>query len=226
MTIQDLFERYEQRPLDLSGTPTDAGVARIRQRCQELVALDAAYRRAEALMESMRIRRDRLATDVIPELMDEVQTDTIGLSEAGVDIVVEPWVHASIKKDLPEEDRERMFDHLAELGGGDLPTASVTINFPKKDMDRARSFRAAAQEWLKKSYGNSEPPRVGIEAMVHHGTLTSWLKDHLGYRRDAIADGIKLPPLRPELLGARIGRICRIRKRSSPPVSRNRRARK
>jgi hypothetical protein len=209
MSIQELFAREQAYAIDLGNLPEDGRIGDIRQRCQELVRLDAAHRRAEKLVEEMKKRRDRLAKTVIPELMDETGTDVIGLPEAGVDIVLKPWVFASIRKDTPDDVRDAIFAHLEELGGGSLPKASVVVNFPREELDKARSFRAAATAWLEKGYGNSTPPPVELDVTVHHATLTAWLKSFLfdeEMRRGR-------PPIDLELLGASVGRVCEITKR-------------
>lgn len=213
MSIHDLFTRDAATALDVASLPGDQQTAHIRERATQLYLTEARLERAEALVEQIKTRRERIATRVLPELMDAAGTDTIGLPEVGVDVVVQPLVFASIKKNLPPEEREKMFAHLEEHGGGALPQAVVAISFPKEDLDQARQLKEFAERWMKSTYGNAPHPPVDLELTVHHGTLTSWLKATLERRAEHIADGYPVKPLALELLGATVGRICRIKKR-------------
>jgi hypothetical protein len=219
MTLFDLFARDAVGPLDLASAPSDQQTAHLRKRAQELVDADARLRRAEALVETIKARRTLLATRVLPDLMDAAMTDTIGLPEAGVDVVVVPFVSAGIGKDVDPEVREKMFQHLETLGGGSLPKASVFVNFSKEDLPRARKFVDAASAWISKAFGNETGPGVGLELSVHHGTLTSWLKSELEAREERAARGETLVPLDLGLLGATVGRICKVRVRKEKRAS-------
>jgi hypothetical protein len=213
VTLFDLFARDAVGPLDLASAPSDQQTAHLRKRAQELVDADTRLRRAEALVEAIRARRTLLATRVLPDLMDVAQTDAVGLPEAGVDVVVVPFVSASIGKDVEPELRDKMFQHLETHGGGSLPKATVVVNFSKEDLPRARKFVDAASAWIAKAFGNDAGPGVGLELSVHHGTLTSWLKSELEAREERAARGEKLAPLDLSLLGATVGRICKVRAR-------------
>lgn len=223
MTLLDLFARDATGPLDLSNAPTDAATSNIRHRAQQLVSLQFNLDRAEALVEAMKIRKRVLERDVLPTLMDQAQTDMIGLADANADVIVQDWAAASIPLDWDEDRRAAAFAEMEAHGGGDLITANITIPFMKEDIERARRAKVAIEQFLTKLFGNDTPPPVGLNLAVHHMTLTSWIKSVIARRTDLTAEGAALKPINYETMGATIGRICRVVKRKvSKPKSRKR----
>jgi len=223
MTYLDLFAKDATGPLDLSSAPSDQQTSNLRRRCQELVDAEARLARAETLVEAIKARRTLLATRLLPEMMDAAQTDTIGLPEAGVDVVVQPFVAASIPKDWDDARREQAFQVLENLGGGSLVKAALAVDFPKEDLATAQELRSAVALFLKQKYGNRPPPPVVLDMSVHHGTLTSWLRGELEARAERAADGLNVPAVDFSEIGATIGRICKVKKRREKSSSRKKR---
>lgn len=224
MTLQDLFVREDAAP-DLSSTPGDQQTYRLRQRCRELAETTARLERAEALVKSIKARRDWLSTKLLPDMMDEAGTDIIGIPEANVDVVVEPFVHAAIKADWSPEDRSRAFAALEAAGGASLVQAVLEIKFPREHLALAQQLAQRASAYLTAAYGNQPPPPVNLELAVHHATLTSWIKEEFARRDQLLLDSQPLPPPLPlGQIGATIGRVCKVKKRSQKaPAARKRR---
>lgn len=215
MTYVDLFAKDALDPLGMDSMPDDQQTARIRVRCQELVNATARLERAEALVDAIKARKNLLEMRLLPTMFDTVMTDSIGLPEAGVDIVVQPFVQASIPVDWEEDRRVRAFGILEKLGGGDLVQATVEVRLPKEELKLAQLLQNHLTEFLKKAYEKREalPPAVKLVQAVHWGTLTSWLKEYLTQREEAMAEGIPVPVVDFKDIGATIGRICKIKKR-------------
>ncbi len=233
MTLLDLFARDVAGPLTLGSAPTDRQTAWMRRRAQELVEATSRLARAEALVDRIRARKTELERRALPEIMDQLQTDSLGLPESGVDIVVQPYCSASIPRDWDDDRRSAAFAQLEACGGGSLIQTTVVVAFPKEDLELARRFEDAAGKWLEKAAGNVSPPVPLLDMGVHHGTLTSWVRAELERRQGLIADGWRLatreemiklsqeiplpprvlPPLDLDAIGATTGRICRVVRR-------------
>jgi hypothetical protein len=220
--MQDLFAADAPAPLDASAAPTDEATRRVATAARALAAADARLARAEALCEAVRKRRNDLATRVLPALMDSVGQDRCGLPDMNCDVVVEPFYAAAIKADWPPERREAAFQHLEELGGGDVVRAELSVQFRKEDLPAARRLLQAVDTWVNKARVDAV---TSLDLSVHWKTLTSWLTAHLESERarDPHLPEPNTPRLDLDLLGATVGRKAKVVRRKDKPAVRGRR---
>jgi hypothetical protein len=222
--MHDLFADDAPPPLDASQAPTDAAARRVATAARALALADARLARAEALVETVRRRRNDLATRVLPELMDSVGQDRCGLPDMNCDVVVEPFYAAAIRADWEPDRRDAAFAHLEELGGGDIVRAQLAVTFAKEDLPAARRLLVIVDEWVMRSEVDAQ---TSLDLTVHWKTLTSWLAAHVEHER-AVDPHVPLPQwnasrLNPELLGATIGRKAKVVRRKEKTPSRGRR---
>lgn len=221
MTLLDLFADDAAAPLDLSSAPPDGRVAKLRDKAAELVECSRRLDRAEQLVADIRKRKVELETHTLPDMMAAAGVDTMGLAEAGVDIVASSFAHASIPVAMDPVKRDAAFAHLTELGGGDLIQATVSVAFPKEDIVLAERFRGAAQTWLAKA--SNHPPPVNLDQAVHHGTLSAWLRSQIETNAERIAYGLSVIPINLETLNGVVGRIVKIKVRKEKKIAKPRR---
>jgi hypothetical protein len=136
----------------------------------------------------------------LPDLMDQAQTDRIGLPAEGnmpaYDLRLLPYYNANIAANWEPERREAAFKTLREFGHDDLIKTVVSLIFSRQQNENAQSVIRALR-----SLGY-EP---GIKETVHFKTLTAWLKEQY-------EAGNALPPL--EVIGAEVGRIVKMTERT------------
>lgn len=201
MADDDFLASLEKEAADVSSIPSDAGLSRLRIAAQRMVE---QRQRVEDLKEQLRVANIELyetETRTLPDLFAEIGTDRIGLPEAGVDVVVKPHVHANIKADWPEEQREAGYAHLEAVGGGDLVRNEVVVIFPRGHFDEL-------QEWMDRVSKLNlpfDPPDMGVQKTVPWNTLTAFVKEQI--KRGTVLD--------LEKLGATVGSVASIQKRSS-----------
>lgn len=203
----------EPPAVDPARIPDDPALRRVALGTRRLIQLDAALARAEALAERIRAERRTLATRVLPDLLDELGVDRVGVPTANLDLVVQTDYHASIKVDAP--DRDASFAHLTALGGGDLIKATVVVAFAREDLPLARQFLHHANEWLR-GVGRGT---TRLDLGVHWATLTNWLRAELTTPRRA---GDNRPPVDLARLGATVERVCRVAPRPDPTLKKRR----
>ena len=203
----NLFQ--EPKPLDLDTTliPPDSALRTVASAVKELAEADLRLKRAEALCVAIQARRTRLATKVLPELMDGIQQDIVGLPSMNIDVVVEPFYHAAIKADWPHEKREVAFNHLETLGGGDLVKAEVSIGFNKEDLPIAKQVIKLVKHYLDTANVSAV---TSLDMSVNWRTLTSWMRAEIEKPMDPHAAPTNRPKLNPDLIGGVVGRVCRI----------------
>jgi hypothetical protein len=220
--VQDLFAEDATPPLEFSPnqTPTDGALRQIATASRQLAIADARLKRAEQLCDSIRARRTQLAMKTLPDLFDTAQTDRAGLPEMNCDVVVDNYYHAAIKTDWPTEDRQRAFDHLEALDAGSLVRATLSVDFDKDDLPIAKKLREIAVHFLATANVSATPT---LDMAVNWRILTSWVRDYVETPRDPHAATTNQPVFHPELIGATIGRICKIVPRKPPRQSRGRR---
>jgi len=222
--VQDLFAEDATPPLEFSPnqTPTDGALRQIATASRKLAIADARLKRAEQLCDTIRARRTQLAMKTLPDLFDTAQTDRAGLPEMNCDVVVENYYHAAIKTDWPTEDRQKAFDHLEALDAGSLVRATLSVDFDKADLPHAQELRKLIAEWLNNHHTINAVST--LDMAVNWRTLTSWVRDYVETPRDPhAATQTNQPVFHPELVGATIGRICKIVPRKPPRQSRGRR---
>lgn len=214
-------------PTDLSVFATDAAtitsvpstdqVRSIAEGATLLVAATNRVKELEAALDAAKAERKRLAHDVLPPLFDEAGTDRIGLPDDDLDLVIRPYYHASIGGDMPPDQQEAAFDHVEDLGGGNLLSTVIEIKLNRNQLEEARNL-------LERLRGMNDLPEGVIFRLtrgIPWATLTSFLREFFE-RRDDVLQSIgegeeppapydKTPNL--ELLGATVGRVAKIEKR-------------
>jgi hypothetical protein len=195
------------RPFANQNPPANTPLATLTATARELALADQRLKRAEALVEAIRTRRTRLATKVLPELLDSAQTDTVGLPSMGVDVIVEPFYHAAIRADWPADKRQTAFDHLDALGGGDLVKAELTVSFQKEHLSYAKKLLDKLRDVLSRD--QIEAPS-GLNMSVHWGSLTSWMRAEIERPIDEHAMASNTPRLDPELIGGVVMRMAKV----------------
>lgn len=197
----DFLKALQNEAASADTTPSDQSLSRLNKMGREVVRLDAEVQRLERELKEANIELYDLRTKTMPDLMNELNTDRIGLAAEGVDIVLGSVVHANIAADWPQERKDAGFTHLEELGLGDIVKNTVTVVFPRGRYDDLL-------EWLEKVRGLNlpfEPPEMNIDKAVPWNTLTATVKEQL--RKGTALDLDKL--------GATVGMIVTIKKRTS-----------
>jgi hypothetical protein len=123
--------------------PTTAVVTDLTEAGRLLAVATDRVKAAEAELDAAKSERKRLAHDVLPALFDSANADRIGLPDAGLDVVIRPYYHANIGGDMDPEQKERAFDHVEELGGGDLIATVVEIKLGRGQLKSAEEIRSA-----------------------------------------------------------------------------------
>jgi len=185
---------------DPSQIPEDENIRRLSRRCSRLAVLDGEIEELEARLETLTRERNELARHELPDLFEKCLIDRIGVPGENVDVVVEAMYHANIKADWPEEQRERGFEALERMGGGDLIRVTLEIQFGKGELELARTVLERLSQWNE--FGN-RPARMNRN--VPWNTLTAYVREQIKAGR----------PVPMEELGAAFGRVCKIKKRKS-----------
>lgn len=132
----------------------------------------------------------------LPDLMDQAQTDHIGLPRDGnrpaIDLKLTTSYYANIAAAWPEEKRQAAFNSLTDMGAGDLIKTEITVQIPRQEHARVSSIIEALVQF------GFNP---NVKQAVHHQTLTAWLKEQL-------QRGRPIPPL--NVIGAEVARVVKL----------------
>lgn len=191
-------------PLDLSSIAPAELLQKGRAYAMEFATIDHEIETLEARVEELKVKRRNLAEVVLPNFFEGIlQMDSIGLPEVGdngVDVRIESFYHANIAKDWPEEQRERAFKYLEELDCEDVISVDVKFSFVRGEYEKAREL----QDFVRRNWpgANEYPPT--LEKSVPWNTLTKVV-------RELMEDTSRKIDL--SILGARAGRVAKIKKR-------------
>lgn len=195
---QELPEHLKGEVLDLSSMASDDKLAKARQLAVEFVLLDRQIESSKQALKELEARKLEIASKELPEFFDSINTDLVGVPEAGVDVKVGPYYKANIAADWEPERRERGFKWLDDHGHSDVIGITVTMKFLRGEADMAKML----VEYLRRSpWGNTHPPSV--EMGTPWNTLTALV-------RELVESG---QPVDLEALGATVGRMAKIVKR-------------
>lgn len=199
---------------------------RVRRLGYELAGLQAQAEEAEAHLKDVKNRVNEFIHKKLPDALDEIQTDRLGLPDADADMVLEPYYKANISSEWPEERQNAAFAWLEANGFGSLVRHEVTYSFRRGEEERAdwlvQVVQAAAERRAERLAAPARaegrevrpeetwdvPPPV-VRKTVPWNTLTSLVRTQSELPADDPAR--KILPL--ELLGAVVGRIVKIKPR-------------
>ncbi len=198
--MTDLFDQLAEEATDATAIPDDQKTAQLREKAEELVSLDSTISDLERQLEERKAERKELAMKELPDFMLEMGTDHIGVASAGVDVVLEAYYHANISKEWEDDRRRAAFDHLDELGAGDIIRSIITISAGKEEIEGMRKLLELLGPMLEE-LGVSA--KTDLEMTVPWNTLTAFVKEQTK----------KGTALDLEKLGATVGNIVKIKKR-------------
>jgi hypothetical protein len=180
--------------------PSAAESKKLARLGQELTDLDTKIDRLKKELEETSKRRNEMAFKEIPDFMERIGQDKIGLPGSNVDLVLEPYYHANIAAEWEPERREKAFAWLEKHGHGDLIKTTVSITFPRRALAAAHFLVAQIKKISSKKYTIPEPE---MAMGVPWNTLTAFVKEQ-------VEKGVVLPL---DTLGATVGRIVKVKGR-------------
>lgn len=199
--MSNLLDSLADEAADLTSAPSDTDTSRLRDAGMELIETDNLVQSLEDQLKDAKKKRTELAHKTLPDIMNELDTDTLGLASAGVDLELKPYCHASIPKTWTDEQRESAFSHIEDLGAGDIVRTIVTISAGKGDYDAMLALYNHIVDSVMSEYGVSAS--TNLELTVPWNTLTSFVKEQT-------EKGVAIDL---ERLGATVGQVVKIKKR-------------
>jgi hypothetical protein len=86
--------------IDLSSMAPDDKIKRAAELAQKYVELNTKIKEMEDItLPSWKKEREELARRQLPDMFESLGTDKVGVPDANVDVVIQPYVHANIKTD-------------------------------------------------------------------------------------------------------------------------------
>ena len=225
--MNDFMDQLAEDAADLTAAPSDNQMALLREKGIELVDVTAEIYALEIQLSGAKKLKTELAHKTLPDIMLDMGSDSLGLLDAGVDIVLADYAHANIPKDWEEERRDAAFEHLEYLGAGDLVKSIMTIPAGKGDMEAMRalvslikvamendadSLLDSVTDWVENDelaeHLQPVSASVSLELAVPWNSLTAFVKEHSAKKL-----GPDDPVLNVDAIGATIGKVVKIKKR-------------
>jgi hypothetical protein len=181
-------EAQAASPADAEAPPT---LERMQQLAAEVADIDERIEKNTLRIAVLQARRNAIVTRELVELMDDAHVTQL---QVGADVFkAGPYYKAVI----PVEDQNHPgYAWLEAHEAGSLIKNQVVLEFPRGSEDDAK----LAEDMCRKRFQQAE---VSRKRMVHHGTLTKWL-------REVHESGDTMPPL--DVIGGTVGRIVKITK--------------
>lgn len=219
-----VFDELAAEAADLSAAPTDEQMAVLREKCVEMVEADKEVARLERELEEAKEKKNYLAHKELPDIFGRMGLDRFGMpdvGEFGADIVMSPYFKASIPAEWPDEQKKIAFDHLEEIGGGDLIKVEVKFLLGKGESELARRLDRAVALWAL--WSEESVPPASISQGVPWNSLTSFVKERHSYEQTEqfglavvqSAENGDEPPVQMDVtkLNATIGMVVKVKER-------------
>lgn len=225
-----IFDELAREAADVSSAPSDEQIAKLRVKALELVSAEEEVSRLERDLEAAKQRKNALAHKELPEIFNDLGVDNFGLADAGefgVDLQLSPYYKASIQADWDEDKKERAFDHLEEIGGGDLVKTEVKFVLGRGQIELARTIVACIRTLAEamEAEGCGDIPQASISKGVPWNSLTSFVKERTALEQTpdflvlleqaAEADEPPPPTMNLEVLNATVGQVVKIKARKA-----------
>ena len=157
--LEDMFD--ESEALDSINTETTKNLSGL---VRQLRVVEQEVEEAETLLKTLKSERQKLSTQMIPDLMDEMGVERVDVD--GLTVTKKQIVAASI----PVDKRELAFDWLRERGLDDIIKNDVVCSF-----GRGQDNLAKDAFWTLKDKG-LEP---STKTHIHPMTLKAFVKDRV-----------------------------------------------
>jgi hypothetical protein len=157
--LEDMFD--ESEALDSINTETTKNLSGL---VRQLRVVEQEVEEAETLLKNLKSERQKLSTQMIPDLMDEMGVERVDVD--GLTVTKKQIVAASI----PVDKRELAFDWLRERGLDDIIKNDVVCSF-----GRGQDNLAKDAFWTLKDKG-LEP---STKTHIHPMTLKAFVKDRV-----------------------------------------------
>ena len=157
--LEDMFD--ESEALDSINTETTKNLSGL---VRQLRVVEQEVEEAETLLKNLKAEKQKLSTQMIPDLMDEMGVERVDVD--GLTVTKKQIVAASI----PVDKRELAFDWLRERGLDDIIKNDVVCTF-----GRGQDNLAKDAFWTLKDKG-LEP---STKTHIHPMTLKAFVKDRV-----------------------------------------------
>ena len=157
--LEDMFD--ESEALDSINTETTKNLSGL---VRQLRVVEQEVEEAETLLKTLKSERQKLSTQMIPDLMDEMGVERVDVD--GLTVTKKQIVAASI----PVDKRELAFDWLRERGLDDIIKNDVVCSF-----GRGQDNLAKDAFWTLKDKGLEPSTKTHIPPM----TLKAFVKDRV-----------------------------------------------
>lgn len=199
-----LLAEMESAPSFTKGPSTEQS-QKLTAMAEELVDVEDDITDLELKLEAAKEKKKLITMVQMPEFMKLIGQDRIGLPDRNCDLIMEPFYHANIKAEWPEEQREAAFKWLEDTNNGDLIKVQMIFLFPKTMYDVAVWVSTqVAKLKIPAAFKTKEKiPEPTINKTVPWNTLTAFVK--------RLVEGGKECPL--EVLGATVGQVVKVKPR-------------
>lgn len=170
------FDDIDEMLEALDTVPDADKLTSLSKLAAEMVRLDIHINEMEEDIKLRKIELYEMQTKTLPDMMLEIGTDVIGVPEAGVNIVLEKKCHASISKEWEPDRRAAAYDHLREIGGGDLIKNELVVSAGRGSDEKMRQIASRVTQMLAEVELEAS---VNIDSNVQWNTLTSFVKSTL-----------------------------------------------
>lgn len=161
----------------------------LRDNIRQLDGIETAIDQTEEDLKALKKEKQRLRTNIIPDLMSQIQSDHF--THDGVEVKLDDFVSGGIPKD-PEK-HANAIAWLLQVGAGELIKTTVTMHFGKSQGNIANDVASRME-----AEGHAVTETHGI----HQQTLHKFVRDRL-------KDG---EPLDLEALGVFTGKVAKIKR--------------
>lgn len=171
--MNDLLAEFAEAANQMSTVP-DSLMKQMADAAKEMVSVSREVEQLEELLKQKKTRLYDLETKILPDIMNQIGADVTGVD--GVQIELQRKIHANISKDWEDVRKIAAFDHLREIGGGDLIKQTMIVSAGKGSDEKMTQIAQRVRQMLAEVELDAS---LSMEPSVQWNTLTSFVKSVL-----------------------------------------------
>lgn len=172
---------------------------KLKKRAADVRSLDMEIASLEERLEEKKKDKNKIVTKELPDMMSSVGVPSFEIEADGNEpayvVKSQPYYHANIKADWPEEQRAAAFALLKEMGAPDMLKTIIEVELGRGSAKIAAKVKAALRK-LKVPFDESRG--------VPYGTLTAFVRE-LYEKNESLTSKQK------EILGATVGTLVSVK---------------
>jgi hypothetical protein len=171
--MNDVLSEFAAASVDFDAIPSEEKTKLLAEKAKELWDLEEQIDSLETRITDLKTQRHMLRTKVLPDIMNDIDVDVIGVPGSGVNIELVMECHANISTDWDDAKKVAAYDHLRAIGGEDLIKQELVVSAGRGSDEKLRQIAQRVTQMLAEVELEAS---IKLQPKVAWNTLTAFVR--------------------------------------------------